>query len=936
VAVAEKADGDPYLSAEDRARVEIDQKLAASGWLVQPYKAMNLGAGRGVAVREFVLRSPHGRADYLLFLDRKPVGAIEAKPEGTTLTEVELQTAKYGDGLPNGVVPPVMPLPFRYESTGKVTRFTNIKDPDFRSRPLFDGYFHRPETLGRWIDDMIEDPDHPTPRARLQVMSPVDRTRLWGVQPEAIENTEQSMKLGKPRALIQMATGSGKTYTAANLCYRLIKEAKVGRILFLVDRGNLGKQTKTEFYKFDTPGDGRKFTELYNIQHLTSNHIDGVSRVCISTIQRMYSILRGDAQLDEEADLHSSFEDAPSRPVEVSYNPAVPIDTFDVIIVDECHRSIFGVWRQVLEYFDASIVGLTATPNKQAFGFFNQNLVMEYSHDKAVVDGVNVEYIVYRIRTEVTEKGSTIEAGLAAGFRDRQTRKVRWEDLDDDVSYKATDLDRKVVAKDQIRTIIRAFRDRLFTEIFPGRSTVPKTLIFAKDDSHADDIVDIVRDEFGKGNEFCQKITYRTAKDPETILQAFRTDVNPRIVVTVDMIATGTDVKPIECLLFMRDVKSRTYFEQMIGRGVRVMNPADFRSVTPDAARKERFVVVDAIGVTETRFLETTQPLDREPTVPLDKLMHRVSIGVRDTDLASTLAARLSRLDRQLTKEDREQLAAVAGGVDISSIAHRLVAAIDPDEQRAAAQSATGRTDPTDQEVKTAAQAMIASALEPLATNPELRNAIVDARKSYEQTIDETTKDTLMDAGYSTEAREKAHELVQSFRDFIDEHHADIQALQVLYSRPYKERLTHLQVRELATALYSPPRRWTPERLWQAYDTLDHSKVRGSGQRMLTDVVSLVRFALQQDHELVPFRETVNARFESWLAMQEQSRGPFTADQRQWLTWMKDLIAAELDVTPEAFDYNPFLQAGGLGKAHQVFGDQLEPLMVELSQALAA
>jgi type I restriction enzyme R subunit len=927
---------DVYLAQEAKARIEIDQKLVGCGWVVQSQKAINLGAGRGVAVREFTLREPHGRADYLLFVGRKPVGAIEAKPEGTTLTEVELQTTKYGDGLPDGVSAPVLPLPFRYESTGKVTRFTNTQDPDFRSRPLFDGYFHRPETLARWLDDMVEHPDSPTPRARLLEMPPVDRAQLWGVQPEAIDETEKSMRLGKPRALIQMATGSGKTYTAANLSYRLIKDARVGRILFLVDRGNLGRQTKTEFYKFDTPGDGRKFTELYNIQHLTSNHIDVVSRVCISTIQRMYSILRGEVELNEGADDHSSFEDAPSRPVEVSYNAAVPIETFDVIIVDECHRSIFGVWRQVLEYFDASIVGLTATPNKQAFGFFNQNLVMEYSHDEAVADGVNVDYSVYRIRTEVTEQGSTIDAGLAAGYRDRQTRKVRWEELEDDVSYKATDLDRKVVAKDQIRTIVRAFRDRLFTEIFPGRSTVPKTLIFAKDDSHADDIVDIVRDEFGKGNEFCQKITYRTAKDPETILQAFRTDVNPRIVVTVDMIATGTDVKAIECLLFMRDVKSRTYFEQMIGRGVRVMNPTDFQSVTPDATTKDRFVIIDAVGVTETRFAETTQPLDREPTIPLQKLMHRLSIGVCDNDLASTLAARLTRLDRQLTKEDRERLTSLAGGMDLSTIAHRLVDAIDPDAQLTAAQMASGHADPTDQELRKAAEATIAAALEPLATNPELRNAIVDARKSYEQTIDETTKDSVLDAGYSVEAKEKANDLVRSFRAFIEEHKGDIRALQILYSRPYKARLTHLEVKELATAISRPPRSWTPERLWQAYDTLDHSKVHGSGQRMLTDVVSLVRYALEQDDELVPFSEAVNQQFDSWLAMQEQNGRAFTADQRQWLTWMKDLIAAELEISTEAFDYNPFLQAGGLGKAYQVFGDHLEPLMAELTEALAA
>ena len=308
------------------------------------------------------------------------------------------------------------------------------------------------------------------------------------------------------------------------------------------------------------------------------------SRVCISTVQRIFSILKGDAELDQEIDEHSVYELPVAEPVEVSYNPALPPDTFDVIIIDECHRSIYGLWRQVLEYFDAHLIGLTATPTKQTFGFFRQNLVMEYSHDMAVTDGVNVDFTVYKIETAITKAGSTIEAGEFAGFRDRQTRKIRWNAVDEPIEYTAAQLDRAVVAEDQIRTVIQTFKDKLFTELFPGRKTVPKTLIFAKDDSHADDIVQIVREVFGKGNQFATKITYRTHDGkPDDLLQAFRNSMYPRIVVTVDMIATGTDVKPLECLVFMRSVKSRTYFEQMLGRGVRVINDTEFQAVTDDA-----------------------------------------------------------------------------------------------------------------------------------------------------------------------------------------------------------------------------------------------------------------------------------------------------------------------------------------------------------------
>jgi type I restriction enzyme, R subunit len=925
---------DDYLAREARARKNIDAQLAAAGWQVQSAARINLSACTGVAVREFALEQGHGRVDYLLFLNGQPAGVIEAKPEGTTLIEVEHQSGKYVEGLPDWMRPPVYPLPFIYESTGTETRFTNGYDPDARSRRVFT--FHRPETLVEWARQVGVNGGAPTFRARLRTMPELDVTGLWSVQAEAVRNTECSLQEDRPRALIQMATGSGKTFTAANLCYRLIKHADATRILFLVDRANLGKQAKLEFDKFVIQETQRKFPAEYIVQHLQSNSLDTTARVCIATVQRIYSVLKGEAELDPEVDEHSAYELHLPQPVAVEYNPAMPPETFDLVIIDECHRSIYGLWRQVLEYFDAHLIGLTATPTKQTFGFFKQNLVMEYSHEMAVADGVNVDFTVYKIETEISRAGGIIEAGDWAGLRDRQTRQVRWELKEEPATYSATQLDRAVVAEDQIRTVISTFKEKLFTELFPGRTTVPKTLIFAKDDSHADDIVQMVREVFGKGREFATKITYRTHDGkPDDLLQAFRNSMNPRIVVTVDMIATGTDVKPLECLLFMRSVRSRSYFEQMIGRGVRVINDTDFQAVTDDAKHKDRFVVVDAVGVTDTPLMETMQPLERLPTASLENLFKQVAFGNRDPEVASTIAGRLARLEQHLTKDDREMLTELAGGLDLGTIARGIVAALDPDEQLAAAEGA-GIAEDDEAGLARVAGDLLAEALQPLAANPDLRSAIVEVRKSYEQTIDEGSKDAVVFAGYSAEGREQAASMISSFKQYIIEHRDEIRALEILFSRPYGERLTFSQLKELVRAIERPPRQWTPERLWRAYEMLDRSKVRGSGGQMLTDVVSLVRYTLQQDDELVPFRAQAEERFSAWLVAQEQRGAGFTPEQMQWLGWMKENIVEALEITPDSFEYTPFVEHGGIGRAYQVFGERLSPLLDELTEALAA
>ncbi|HVA23575.1 MAG TPA: DEAD/DEAH box helicase family protein, partial [Chloroflexota bacterium] len=604
----------PALKPEAAARENIDAALVASGWVVQDKHQTNLKAGLGVAIREFKGKAGHGFADYLLYVDGKAIGAVEAKAEGATLSGVEPQSARYSQGLPNNLPAWRQPLPFLYESTGVETRFTNLLDPLPRGRRVFS--FHRPEFLrAQFVTAQhashqflaaAEPPavfSLPTLRTRLRNMPPLVSKGLWEVQAQAVANLEESLADNRPRSLVVMATGSGKTVTAVTAIYRLVKHADASKVLFLVDRSNLGRQALREFQNYVTPDDGRKFTELYNVQLLTSNNVDPVANVVITTIQRLYSILQGQPELDPELEEGSQFETGAGlvkEPVPVAYNPAFPIEQFDFIFTDECHRSIYNLWRQVLEYFDAYLVGLTATPSKQTLGFFHQNLVMDYNHEQAVADGINVDFDVYRINTQITQSGSTVEAGWHVTKRDRLTRKQRSELMDQDFVYPASALDRDVVARDQIRTVVRTFKARLFTDIFPGREAVPKTLVYAKDDAHAEDIVEVLREEFAQGNDFAQKITYRTTGEkPEVLLQKFRNAYYPRIVVTVDMIATGTDVKPIEIVMFMRAVKSRTFFEQMKGRGVRVINPTDLRAVTADAVNKDHFVIVDCVGLCE-------------------------------------------------------------------------------------------------------------------------------------------------------------------------------------------------------------------------------------------------------------------------------------------------------------------------------------------------
>ncbi len=915
--------------------------LAEAGWIVQDYRGIDLTAGRGIAVREVPTKT--GPVDYLLFGDGKALGTIEAKKEGETLRGVEWQTERYTEGFSELVKErPIphwepLPLPFHYQSTGAETLFTNLRDPIARPRDAF--HFHRPETLIGWAQEEF------SLLTRLRRMPALDLDGLRDVQITAIEGLEDSLRNAKPKALVNMTMGSGKTYVAVAEAYRLLRYADAERILFLVDRINLGRQAFTEFANYVTPDDRRKFTELYNVQVLRSNRIDPAAKVVITTIQRLYSILRGqsDEEFDPEAEEQSTFETPPEQADEVLpvvYRPEIPIETFDVGFVDECHRSIYGRWGQVLDYFDMSLAGLTATAEHTTRVYFDQNVVTEYKHEQAVADGVNVPYTTYRIKTEVSEGGGEIAAGAWVEVRDLGTRWRQREQLEDEVTYDKAKLDRAVVNPDQIRTVVRAFKERVLTEIFPARPEVPKTVFFCKTDNHAEDVLRIVREEFNRGSDFARKITYKSEGDSDQHIQDFRTDPKFRIAVSVDQIATGTDIRPLECLVFMRMVGSRTLFEQMKGRGVRTIDPTDLQSVTEGATSKDSFVIVDCVGLTdEGKAWLDTRPLERKPGVALDRLLQDVAMGIKSEEIVSTIGSRLARLHNNLDEKRRQEFAELADGQGMAEVAATLIEAADPERWATEAAARAGAADdetyePSDDELSAAKEELLTAAVQPL-MRAEVRQRILSLREQAAQLIDMTTPDRVSFAGWTDAGQ--ARDAAEDFERFVKEHHDEYLALQAYYQRPYRLRPSYDDLKELAEAIGKPPHDLTAEKLWAAYESLDSDKVKGTGmRRTLTDLVQLVRFAMEHDDELLPRKEVVMLRFDIWLTEQLSAGREFTEEQLRWLRWMAEHIATSMTLERDDFDLEPFAQEGGLVGAHETFGDALDELLAELNEELAA
>lgn len=920
---------------EQIARDTIDKQLKDCGWILQNKSTVNLSAGIGIAVREY--QTHIGPADYVLFVDKKPVGIIEAKreEEGLHLRMHESQTEDYAASklkyLNND------PLVFLYESTGTVTHFTDYRDPKPRSREVFT--FHRPESFREWLryDKSL--------RASLQCLPALPTQGLRDCQINAIFNLEKSFKDNRPRALIQMATGSGKTFTAISFIYRLLKYANAKRILFLVDTKNLGEQAEQEFRAYLPNDDNRLFTELYNVQRLQSSYIAPSSHVCISTIQRVYSLLKGE-ELEETAEEENPNERwQPKEPVPVAYNPKLPIEYFDFIVIDECHRSIYNLWKQVLDYFDSFLIGLTATPDNRTFGFFDQNVVSEYTHEQAVLDNVNVGYDVFMIETDVTQKGGTIWKGEYVDHREKLSRKKRWHQTDEDVAYTNKQLDDKVVNPNQIRLVIKTFKEHL-PEMFPdrydeqGQFEVPKTLIFAKSDSHADDIIQMVREEFAEENKFCKKITYR-ADDAKGILQNFRNEYNPRIAVTVDMIATGTDVKPLECLLFMRDVKSKNYFEQMKGRGTRTVSMDDLLRVSRTAKHvKDHFVIVDAIGITKSLKTDS-RPLEKKPGVPLKDLLGAVAVGVRDEALFTSLANRLTRLEKQITESERKIFEEKTNGKSIRDIAKALLNAYDPDtidNLKLTIENENPQASPAElSSLLTAHRSqLLESAAEPF--TGELNEYIENVRKAHEQLIDHINPDTLITVAWDKTVAANAEVLINDFRAWMEANKNEITALQIFYNQPWRRReVTYSMMKDVLEKLRADKPVLAPLHVWRAYEQLHSNASNGSPKNELVAIISLMRMVTGMDASLTPFDKTVDRNFQQWILKKNAGQhNIFNEEQMQWLRTIKEYIATSFHIERDDFELSPFNAMGGLGKFWMLFGDSSDNIIEELNETLVA
>ena len=919
------------MTPEAKAREVIDKKLKEVGYVIQDMSEFNPAESIGVAVREFPTNS--GPVDYLLFINRLPVGVIEAKrtEEGQNLVSVAEQSLRYVEsGLKYVVNQPK--LRFAYEATDVIVRFCDYADKKAKSREVFT--FHKPETLL----ELIKDDD--TLRNRLKKFPEFNSSGFRKCQTIAIENLEKSFQENKPRALIQMATGAGKTFTAISAVYRLLKYGKAKRILFLVDTKNLGEQAEEEFRKYKPNDDSRLFPELYNVVRLNSSSIPDDTHICISTIQRMYSILRGE-NLDEnfEEISPSEIDYRNQRPKEVVYNSKYPIEFFDFIIIDECHRSIYNVWQQVLDYFDAFLIGLTATPDNRTFAFFNQNIVSEYTHEQAVIDDVNVgRQGTYIIETEIGQNGARITKDLAQTIqiRERLSRKKRWAQLDEDIDYKPSQLDADIVNPSQIRSVIRIFKEKVMTEMFPGRKEVPKTLIFAKTDSHANDIIDIVREEFGEGNEFCKKITYGSDENPKSILNSFRNDYYPRIAVTVDMIATGTDVRALECLIFMRDVRSKNYFEQMLGRATRTLNYDDLHKVTPSAKeRKTGYIVVDAVGVMKSQKT-TSRQLERKPSISIKQLMNSIEFGEKTEDNLTSLANRFLILDKTFEDNEKEEIEELSNGLSLRNMATNLLNAFDEDQIEIEANRKEYDNYSQEERIEKARANLIEKAVMPI-YNPKLRQRIYDMKKTHDQIIDDVNIDRVVYTGWDKSKTENAQEIINSFHNFIEENKTEIQALEIIYNQMYKNRsITYKMINVLYEKLTSAPYFLTRNILWSAYEELYPNRVKTRVDDKLADIIALIKFELKQIDTLQSFASQTNNKFKKWIFDKNSGYGQFTEEQMEWLRLIRDHIALSMNIQKEDFELTPFNNMGGLQKYYQLFGNDYENILNELNYALVA
>ena len=854
------------MTPEEKARQKIDLWFAEAGWKVinrEDYEP----TCTAVAIREGLLKG-NLEADYFLFINGKAIGVLEAKREEIDpfSNNVCEQAVLYAKSVPHIYQAYQKPLPFIFTSNGKELFFCDFREQkqSFKQIMAIPTPYELVKQLG--ISDYFAG------------LPSLQKKGLRDCQYEAVTELEKSFRSGQNRALMVLATGAGKTYTACLAAYRLLSYTPMRRVLFLVDRNNLGKQAEGEFGTFRLTENGDAFNTIFTVNRLRSSSIPSDSNVVISTIQRLFSFLRGDTIEDNDND----DDNEPTEEVVLPPNPNLPHDYFDLIIIDECHRSIYGNWRKVLEYFDtARLVGLTATPIPETMAFFNNNRIVNYTLEKSIVDGVNVDCRVYRIKTQVTENGGAILEGEKIKEETRYTGDVKTISNKETKTYTNKELNRSVINPAQIKLILSTYRDVVYTELFndPQREAnfdyLPKTLIFALNETHASNIVQIAKEVFGHTDDrFVQKITY-SAGDSNELIRQFRNDKDFRIAVTCTLVATGTDVKPLEVLIFMRDVESLPLYIQMKGRGVRTIGDEQLRNVTPNAFSKDCFYLIDAVGVTEHE--KTIPTITDEPTtkiITLKELLEQITHGYLPDEHLKRLAATLSRIYNKADNSQRTEFIRLAND-DMKELASRIYEAFENN----ILPPFISTKEPNNER-----KGLVA----PLANHADARRYLLILAAGFVNTL-MPGEDTLISKGFSIE---EAKSTTEAFEDFCKEHSDEIEALRIIYNNE-GEPITYSMLKDLENKLKMANNHFTSKQLWNSYAILNPNSVRRSSTKeesdALTNIIQLVRFALHQIDRLDSVVSTSKQYFNLWLG---QNQREITDKQREVISRIVDYIAS--------------------------------------------
>jgi type I restriction enzyme R subunit len=882
-------------------KLRINPRLAGAGWHVTRFRPESpVASYQRAAVEEY--ETPNGPADYALCDDGRIQGVVEAKKVTLGPQGVLTQAERYSKAIPQ--LPRFQGefgVPFLYSTNGEVIWFHDVRHELNRSRQV--SGFHTPaafeEMLTRDFDTEIAD-----------LASVPQNLRLRPYQVEANTAVEQAIRERKRKMLLAMATGTGKTLTMVNEAYRLMKSGAARRVLFLVDRRALAAQAVRAFASFEAEP-GLKFDKIYPVYSqrfqkgdleegekwdpnvmpnslLTSPKL-GDAFVYVCTIQRMaINLLGGEGALtigDEQVDVDAEQLN-------------IPIHAFDLIIADECHRGYSAkdtsVWRETLDHFDAIKVGLTATPAAHTMAYF-ENLVYRYEYDRAVRERHLVDYDVVRVRSNVRMDGIFLDEGEQVDQVDPETGTRQLDLLEDERTFDATEVEQKITAPDSNRKILeelKAYADEHEREY--GR--FPKTLIFAANDlphtSHSDQLVDLARDIFGRGDSFVAKITGRVDR-PLQRIREFRNRPNPGIVVTVDLLTTGVDIPDLEFIVFLRPVKSRILFEQMLGRGTRKGERH------PD---KSHFTVFDCFDGTLLEYFRSTTGMTIEPPEGDGKSIAQIIEEIwqnRDRSYNTRrLVKRLQRIDKQMSGDATELFARFIPDGDMGRFAEELASLL--------RESFTGTMR--------------------ILRDPDFQNLLLDYPRGGRTFIvapgvtDVVSSEWLIRSGTGKEY--KPSEYLEAFASFIHEHQDQVEAIRVLLSRPREWGAGPLT--ELRQSLTRAPEHFTEPNLQRAFDVA-YSKA-------LVDIISMVKHAAVDTSPLLTAEERVNKAVDRVTADRALSEA-----EAKWMEYIRQHLVANLSIEREDFETIPVLSDhGGWGRADRVFKGQLAGLLEELNEELVA